>query len=92
LSDTLYIGVTNNLHRRIWEHNSKIAQGFAAIYSCHRLVYYEEFEDIGDAITREKQMKAYRRKKKIALIVKVNPHWLDLASDWGKPLDMYQES
>jgi putative endonuclease len=91
LSGTLYIGVTNNLHRRIWEHKSKTAQGFAATYDCHRLIYYEEFEDIRNAIIRENQLKAYRREKKIALIVKINPHWLDLASDWGKPFEIYQE-
>jgi putative endonuclease len=91
LSGTLYVGVTNNLHRRIKGHKSKSIEGFAATYDCHRLVYYEAFEDIRTAITREKQMKAYRREKKTALIAKNNPHWLDLASDWGKSIKMYSE-
>ena len=91
LSGTLYIGVTSNLERRILEHKSKSLEGFAAKYDCHRLVYFETFEDIRNALTREKQMKAYRREKKISLIVKNNPHWLDFAAEWGKPIKMHSQ-
>ena len=86
LSGTLYIGVTNNLERRILEHKSKNLEGFAEKYDCHRLVYFEAFEDIRNALTREKQMKAYRRDKKVSLIVRNNPHWLDLSAEWGEPI------
>jgi putative endonuclease len=67
-SRTLYIGVTNNLERRLWEHKQKTGSKFAARYNITRLVYYEEFADIRDAIAREKQLKGWRRDKKIDLI------------------------
>lgn len=75
----LYTGVTNNIHRRIWEHNNKIASSFTSKYNVGRLVYIEEFQNVADAIQREKQIKGGSRKKKIDLIMKQNPSFLDLA-------------
>ena len=75
---TLYTGVTSNLARRIWEHRNNVVPGFTQKYRVHRLVYYELFEVMYDAISREKQLKAGSRKKKIALIESLNPEWNDL--------------
>ncbi|HVA81132.1 MAG TPA: GIY-YIG nuclease family protein [Candidatus Binataceae bacterium] len=75
----LYIGVTNNLERRAQEHKSGMMPGFAARYHIVRLIYFEEFHDVRDAIAREKQLKAWRREKKVKLIEAMNPEWLDLA-------------
>ena len=81
-SRTLYIGVTNNLVRRIHEHKNQINNGFTKKYGIHRLVYYEIFQDVSAAILREKELKGWVRKKKIALIEQSNPEWKDLARDW----------
>lgn len=75
---TLYIGVTSNLVKRAWEHKQGVTGGFTQKYNVHRLVYYELFEDMPSAITREKQMKKWRRAWKIELIEKSNPAWIDL--------------
>lgn len=79
---TLYIGVTNDLERRIGEHRAKAIAGFTARYSLNRLVFYEAYADPSEAIAREKQLKGWRREKKDKLIEKANPRWNDLASDW----------
>ena len=76
---TLYIGVTNDLPRRIEEHSLGTENGFTKKYGVHTLVYYESTEDIMSAITREKQLKFWKRKWKLALIEKTNPGWKDLA-------------
>jgi len=75
---TIYIGITNNLIRRVWEHKAKLAQGFTAQYAVSKLVYYEEHQDITIAIQREKRLKEWPRKWKIELIEKNNPYWHDL--------------
>ena len=75
---TLYIGVTNNLVRRIYEHKNNLADGFSKKYSCHKLIYYEQCTDINVAISREKQLKKWRREKKENLIKTINPSWKDL--------------
>lgn len=75
---TLYIGVTNNLVRRIWEHKNKIHKGFTAKYNLNKLVYYEHCEDELAAIAREKQLKLLRKQKKIDLVCGFNPNWVDL--------------
>lgn len=80
---TLYIGVTNDLVRRVWEHKSDFVEGFTRKYSVHTLVYYELFNDIDRAITREKQMKKWKRRWKLELIEKVNPDWNDLYDKLG---------
>ena len=76
---TLYVGVTNDLQRRIYEHKNNLIKGFTQKYSIHNLVYYEETNDINIAIEREKQIKSWSRKKKILLIEKDNPMWHDLS-------------
>jgi putative endonuclease len=81
-SKTLYTGVTNNLIRRVREHKLGIGSGFAAKYKLDCLVYFERFEDIRNAIEREKVIKGWLRMKKIALIVSVNPTWRDLSLEW----------
>ncbi|MHC4536908.1 MAG: GIY-YIG nuclease family protein [Planctomycetota bacterium] len=75
---TLYIGVTNNLLKRIYEHKKELVEGFTQKYGVHKLVYYEIFKNIQDAITREKNMKKWKRKWKMELIEKCNPNWEDL--------------
>jgi putative endonuclease len=77
----LYTGVTNNLQRRILEHKNKINIGFSSRYNLSKLVYYEESEDIYGAISREKQIKAGSRMKKIKLIEGINPEWKDIYSE-----------
>ncbi len=78
---TLYIGVTNDLSRRVWEHKMKQdAASFTARYNCTMLVYFEEWASINDAISREKQLKRRGRNYKKQLIESVNPNWLDFAS------------
>jgi len=78
----LYIGVTNDLERRVLEHRSGTFGGFTSKYKLKRLVYFEDSEDINAAIAREKQLKHWRREKKSALIEKMNPTWSDLSRDW----------
>jgi putative endonuclease len=77
----LYTGVTSDLKKRIWEHREKLVDGFTKRYNVTKLVYYEVFTDIRDAIAREKQIKAGSRQKKIDLIVGMNPEWRDLYDD-----------
>jgi putative endonuclease len=81
-SKTLYTGVTESLIRRVQEHKLGIGSSFTAKYKLDRLVYFERFEDIRNAIEREKQIKGLLRIKKIALIVSVNPAWKDLSLAW----------
>ncbi|NND26693.1 MAG: GIY-YIG nuclease family protein [Flavobacteriaceae bacterium] len=74
----LYVGVTSNLNLRIVQHKSKYYKGFTSRYNCNKLVYFEEFTSINDAIIREKQLKAGSRSNKLRLINRMNPEWLDL--------------
>lgn len=78
---TLYIGVTNDLNRRVYEHKEKLVKGFTSKYDVSMLVYYEVHEDTRAAIQREKQLKKWNRKWKLRLIELHNPHWLDLYQD-----------
>ena len=78
----LYIGMTSNLRKRVWEHKNHIREGFTDDYNCTRLVYWESFDDVGNAINREKQLKRWRREKKMWLIERKNPRWQGLAADW----------
>ncbi len=82
VSRTLYVGVTNDLERRVYEHKQKLAQGFTRKYNLTLLVYFEATSDILAAIAREKQIKGRVRAKKVAMIESVNPRWLDLSADW----------
>ena len=77
-SGTLYTGVTNNLERRVYEHKHHLFKGFTNKYKIDKLIYFEETTDINAAISREKQIKGWLRKKKIALIESMNPEWNDL--------------
>ena len=81
-SRVLYTGVTNDLERRVYEHKHAMHKGLSSKYRTYELVYYEELGDVDMAISREKQIKKWRRSKKIALIETINPIWRDLASDW----------
>lgn len=75
---TLYIGVTSDLIKRVWQHKNDLTEGFSKKYRVHNLVWYEQHADMYSAITREKQIKEWRRQWKIVLIEKTNPHWDDL--------------
>lgn len=75
---TLYVGVTSNLQKRIWEHRNKLVKGFTEKYDCNRLVYFEQAEDVMSALNREKRLKRWRRDWKIELIEKNNLSWRDL--------------
>ena len=79
---TLYIGVTNDLERRLYEHKNNLIDGFTKRYRVHNLVYYESVNDVNAALQREKQLKRWTRKWKMELIEKVNPEWLDLAENF----------
>ena len=81
-SRNLYTGVTNNLRRRVLQHREGLTEGFTKKYRIHRLVYFESFEDVRTAIRREKQIKGWRREKKVALINATNPTWDDWAAEW----------
>ncbi|MBI1879181.1 MAG: GIY-YIG nuclease family protein [Chloroflexi bacterium] len=81
-SGTLYTGVTNNLQRRVYEHKHKLNEGFSKKYNITRLVYYEETNDVRTALAKEKEIKGWLRRKKIALIESVNPKWQDLSEGW----------
>ncbi len=83
LNGTLYIGVTSNLVRRIWQHCNAITKGFAAKYRTFRLVHFEQFDTMHEAITREKQRKRWHRQWKINLIEAGNAEWRDLAFEIG---------
>ena len=79
----LYIGVTSNLERRLYEHRSGLVDGFTKKYNVHKLVYYEHTSDVYSAISREKQLKKWTRAKKNALIERMNPEWMDLSLAWN---------
>jgi putative endonuclease len=79
---TLYVGVSNNLERRMFEHKNKLVEGFTKKYELDKLVYFEAYQYVNDAIKREKNMKKWKRQWKINLIEKDNPNWDDLSSDW----------
>ena len=85
-SRTLYCGVTSKLEKRVWQHKSHRIPGFTDRYNIDRLVYCERYSDIRSAINREKQVKRWSRQKKLVLIERENPTWLDLSETW------YQES
>ena len=80
----LYVGVTNDLQRRVYQHKTKAhPDSFTAKYNVNRLVYHEQFGDINDAIAREKQIKGWRRSKKTDLVEATNPDWQDLSLEWA---------
>lgn len=78
----LYVGITNNLERRLYEHQNKLIKGFTEKYNINKLVYFDSTTDIISAIEREKQIKGWTRCKKIDLIKSINPQWKDLSENW----------
>lgn len=86
-SKTLYIGITSKLRLRVFQHKTKAFKGFTSDYRIDRLVYWEQFKNVNAAIDREKQLKGWRRIKKIQLIVSMNPTWNDIAADWYPELN-----
>ena len=89
---TLYIGITNDLERRIAEHKSGEIEGFTSRYCLKRLVWMEHFPDVRAAIACEKRLKGWRRNRKIALVEKSNPRWLDLSADFEQQPKTYNRS
>ena len=87
----MYVGVTNDLMRRLYEHKNKLTGGFTAKYNVHRLVYFETTPSIEAAIVREKQLKGWSRAKKNALVAALNPEWRDLSEDWGRDSSLRSE-
>jgi putative endonuclease len=85
-SHRFYVGVTNDIERRVREHKAHVVESHTAKYNIERLVWYETHGDVGVAIAREKQLKGWVREKKIRLIESLNPTWQDLSEEWGKPL------
>jgi putative endonuclease len=86
-SQNFYVGMTSQLRIRVIQHKNGTYEGFTSRYRLDRLVYYEVFGLVHDAIAREKQLKRWARKKKIDLIVRMNPTWRDLSEDWGKSIE-----
>jgi len=80
----LYVGITNNLPLRVWQHKTGAAEGFTSRYKVTQLVYYENFDNVRNAIHREKEIKGWIRQRKIELIESVNPNWKDLSTGWYK--------
>ena len=78
----LYVGVTNDLARRLYEHKNQVIKGFTDKYNVHKLVYYEHTTDVHAALAREKQIKGWTRAKKNLLVEEENPHWNDLSENW----------
>ena len=91
-SKTLYVGVTNNLRRRVWQHKRGEGSAFCKQYKIDRLVYYESFDDVQRAIGREKQIKGWLRIRKIQLTVGLNPTWADLSAEWYEDIAVSQRS
>jgi len=84
LGDVLYIGMTNDLNRRIYEHKNNLVDGFTKKYRCHRLIYFESSNDVKVILEREKQLKRWSRSKKLALIHETNPELKDLSAPYGE--------
>jgi putative endonuclease len=82
ITGKLYIGMTGNLHKRVFEHRFHRIQGFTDDYEIERLLYWESYDDVYKAIGREKQLKGWRREKKVVLIESMKPQWVDLSADW----------
>jgi putative endonuclease len=86
-SKNFYIGVTNNMGKRVFQHKTGTFEGFTSKYKVDRLVYWEKFKYVNTALAREKQLKRWTRAKKMQLIVSMNPTWKDLAADWFPDLE-----
>jgi putative endonuclease len=82
-NQVMYLGVTNDLERRVYEHQNKLVEGFTKRYNVSKLVYYEMTTDVESALTREKEIKKWRREKKNRLVNELNPEWRDLSQDFS---------
>ena len=80
----LYTGVTGNIERRMYEHKNKLIEGFTKKYNADKLVFFEAFNNVNDALESEKKIKGWKREKKVSLIESINPCWNDLSIDWNK--------
>jgi putative endonuclease len=89
---TLYIGITNNMSRRLYQHRYGEGNGFTKRYHLNRLVWLEHSRSVNDAIACEKQLKGWRRSRKTALIERMNPRWLDLSDDWEQQPKIYDRA
>ncbi|HKD84688.1 MAG TPA: GIY-YIG nuclease family protein [Terriglobales bacterium] len=87
-SRRIYTGVTNDIERRVKEHKAGMIEGFTRKYRINRLVYFERFHYVGNAIGREEEIKSWDRRRRVALIETTNPTWEDLSLEWGKPVRM----
>jgi putative endonuclease len=90
-SHNFYIGMTSDIEARVWQHKHGTFEGYSKTYNCNRLVWFERHAFVVDAIAREKQLKGWTRVKKIALIERTNPAWVDLSEVWGTPVKMFGE-
>ncbi len=90
-NQVMYVGVTNDLERRIYEHRNKLVDGFTKKYNVEKLVYFETASDVLAAIEREKQIKKWRREKKNQLVIEMNPEWKDLSLEWGKDFSRWSK-
>ena len=90
-NQVMYVGVTNDLERRIYEHKNKLVDGFTKKYNVEKLVYFETTSDVLVAIEREKQIKKWRREKKNQLVVEMNPEWKDLSLEWDKDFSRWSK-
>jgi putative endonuclease len=90
-SHNFYIGITSDIELRVRQHKNGVYEGYSKKYHCNRLVWLERHSDVNVAIEREKQLKGWSREKKIGLIERENPAWVDLSEVWGTPIEMYVE-
>lgn len=90
-NQVMYVGVTNDLERRIYEHKNKLVDGFTKKYNVEKLVYFETTSDVLAAIEREKQIKKWRREKKNQLVIEMNPEWKDLSLEWDKDFSRWSK-
>jgi putative endonuclease len=86
---TLYMGITNNIIRRLYQHRYGDVEGFAKRYHLNRIVWLEHFRNVNDAVACEKKLKGWRRSRKIALVEQTNPGWLDMSDDWEQQPNVY---
>ena len=87
---TLYIGITNNISRRLFKHRYRDGEGFAKRYPLNRVVWIEHFRNVNDAIACEKKLKGWRRSRKIGLVEQANPRWVNLSDDWEQQPNVYK--
>jgi putative endonuclease len=90
-SHNFYVGMTSDIEGRVWQHKNGVFEGYSKKYNCNRLVWFERHPVVQGAIAREKQLKGWSRAKRVALIERENPAWVDLSEEWGLPVKMFCE-